>query len=196
MPEEIEVETEGLHEIIHEKKHEAEHAGQGQRTGWISGVAVTTAVVAAMAAIAALLAGDSVNQSLMLKSEASIKQTERSDQWSFYQAKDTRRFLAEAVVEILQSQPATPASAAGVVRYRSEAEHFKKEKEEIQRRANQLEKDAERLDEEAEKLHMAHERFAPAVTPSRAEASRARPARGGARVAVQQHLDLTSQQRE
>ena len=73
MPEEQEVDTEKLHEAIHEK---LEHEG-GQ---FLRRIALTTAVLAAFAAVASLEAGATVNEALVLKTEATRIQAEASDQ--------------------------------------------------------------------------------------------------------------------
>src|SRR4051794_38280034 len=151
MPEEPEIETENLHEMIHEKKEHAEHAGESrERRRWISGVAVTTAVIAALAAIAALEAGDTVNKALMYKSEASIKQTERSNQWMYYQAKGTREFMAKVGSDLMAAQAGPNASQELVEQYRAEAERYKGEKMEVQKGARKLEQQADELNEKAE----------------------------------------------
>src|SRR5579864_581431 len=80
VPEEVEIDTDDLNEEI---KEEVER--QGGRL--LRAIALTTALFAAMAAVAALLAGDTVNEALVLKTEATSLQAEASDQWSAYQAK-------------------------------------------------------------------------------------------------------------
>ena len=63
MPEDPEVETERLHEAIHNEL-------EREATTFLRRVAMTTAVLAALAAVAALLAGATVNEALVLKTEA------------------------------------------------------------------------------------------------------------------------------
>ena len=63
MPEGPEIETERLHEAIHE---EMEKEGGG----FVKQIALTTAILAAFAAVAALKAGATVNEALVLKTEA------------------------------------------------------------------------------------------------------------------------------
>src|SRR5262252_5947612 len=82
MPEGPEVETEKLRETI-EEEHEP---------GWesfLKKIALTTALFAALAAISALRAGATVNEALMLRTEA-------AHQWSFYQAKGIKAAVDEA----------------------------------------------------------------------------------------------------
>src|SRR5512144_3244575 len=89
MPEGPEVETEKLHEAIHE---ELEREGGS----FLKQIALTTALLAAFAAIAALEAGATVNEALVLKTEATRLQAEASDQWAFYQAKGIKAAVQEA----------------------------------------------------------------------------------------------------
>ena len=89
MPEGPEVETEKLHEAIQE---ELEHDGGG----FLKRIALTTAILAALAAIASLKAGATVNEALVLKTEATRLQAEASDQWAYYQAKGLKAAVQEA----------------------------------------------------------------------------------------------------
>src|SRR5450759_2041509 len=99
MPEEIEIDTDRLREKIDE---EVERAGGGRILRWIS---LTTAILAALAAIASLRAGATVNEALVLKTEATRLQAEASDQWAYYQAKGIKAAVQEA--------SATPWQASG-----------------------------------------------------------------------------------
>jgi len=89
MPEGPEVELEKVHEAIHE---EAERGGGA----FIKQIALTTAVFAALAAISSLQAGSTVNEALVLKTEATRLQAEASDQWAYYQAKGIKLAIQEA----------------------------------------------------------------------------------------------------
>src|SRR5438477_9063760 len=89
MPEGPEVETETLMEKIHE---EVEHEGGTL----LKRIALSTALFAALAAIAALKAGATVNEALVLKTEATRLQAEASDQWAYYQAKGIKAAVADA----------------------------------------------------------------------------------------------------
>src|SRR5712671_6440627 len=86
MPEASEIDTDRLRETIHEPP-----AGALLRN-----IALTTAVLAALGAIAALRAGGTVNEALVLKTEAARLQSEASDQWAYYQAKGIKANVEEA----------------------------------------------------------------------------------------------------
>ena len=89
MPEEIEVDTDKLHEEIHE---ELEREGGSM----LKMIALTTALFAALAAVAALRAGGTVNEALVMKTEATRLQAEASDQWAAYQAKGIKSTIQQA----------------------------------------------------------------------------------------------------
>ena len=63
MPEEIEIETKELREKVHDELER--EGGSLLRT-----IAMSTAIIAAFAAVAALRAGSTVNEALVLKTEA------------------------------------------------------------------------------------------------------------------------------
>ena len=89
MPEAPEIDTEKLHETIHEQVER-----EGSRL--LRGIALTTALLAALPAIAALRAGATVNEALVLKTEAARLQSEASNQWAYYQAKGVKAAVQEA----------------------------------------------------------------------------------------------------
>ena len=151
MPEGPEIETDKLHEAIHE---EIEKEGGG----FLKRIALTTAVLAAFAAIAALQAGATVNEALVLKTEATRLQAQASDQWAYYQAKG----LKAAV------QAATAASweAAGKpvpAKLHEQATRYVEEQAEIKKTAQEKEKERDEKSAEADHLLHRHHRFANAV---------------------------------
>src|SRR5262249_53900556 len=101
MPEDPEVDTDKLHEALHEER---------DREGWrfLKTIAVTTAVLAAFAAVASLQAGATVNEALVLKTEATRLQAEASDQWAYYQAKGIKMAVQEASQTAWQAIAKTP----------------------------------------------------------------------------------------
>jgi hypothetical protein len=92
MPEEPEIDTDKLRETIDEEIEK-----EGGRM--LRGIAMTTALLAALAAIASLQAGATVNEALVLKTEATRLQAEASDQWAYYQAKGIKAAVANAGAE-------------------------------------------------------------------------------------------------
>ena len=77
MPEGTEIDIERLQETIHEPPTDS----------LLRNIALTTALLAAFGAVASLHAGGTVNEALVLKTEAGRLQAEASDQWTYYRAK-------------------------------------------------------------------------------------------------------------
>jgi hypothetical protein len=151
MPEEPEVETEKLSEAIHE---EMEKEGGG----FLKRIALTTALLAAFAAVAALQAGSTVNEALVLKTEATRMQGEASDQWAYYQAKGVKAAVQEATRATWEAagRPAPADLAAQVARYA-------REQNEIRQAALEKEKQRDEKSAEADALLHHHHRFANTV---------------------------------
>ena len=151
MPEGPEIETERLHEEVRE---ELEREGGP----FLKRIAVTTAVLAALAAVAALHAGGTVNEALVLKTEATRLQAEASDQWAFYQAKGIKAAVQEASrtswLAIGKEPP--PGYAEAQRRYASEQAG-------IERTAREKEKARDEKEREADRLLHRHHGFADAV---------------------------------
>lgn len=87
MPEEIEIDTDKLRETIDDEI-------ERDSSRLLRTVALSTAVFAALAAITSLQAGSSVNEALMLKTEASVLQAKASDAWAYYQTRGIKAVLA------------------------------------------------------------------------------------------------------
>jgi hypothetical protein len=151
MPEGPEVETERLHEAIHE---ELEKEGGA----FLKRIALTTAILAALAAIAALRAGDTVNESLVLKTESTRLQAQASDQWAYYQAKGIKAAvqLASAASWKANGKSAPPEYDAAAARYTAEQDS-------IRDRARELERERDAKSSEADGLLRHHHAFAQSV---------------------------------
>src|SRR3954452_899927 len=121
MPEGPEVESEKLHEAIHEELEK-----EGGK--FLKGIALTTALLAAIAAIASLQAGTTVNEALVLKTEATRLQAEASDQWAYYQAKGLKAAIQQGARDpwLAAGKPAPPALEQSAQRYLHEQEEIKK----------------------------------------------------------------------
>ena len=151
MPEQPEVETEKLREAVAE---ELEREGGG----FLRSIALTTAILAAFAAVAALQAGGTANEALVLKTEATRRQAEASDQWAYYQAKGIKAAVAEAAAAAYGAAgKPVPAELTDRVR-RSPGEQ-----EEIRTKAEQKERERDARSAEADHLLHRHHGFANAV---------------------------------
>jgi hypothetical protein len=129
MPEGPEVETEKLHEAIHE---EVERQGGG----FVRAIALTTALLAALAALASLRAGATVNEALVLKTEAAVLQSKASDAWAYFQAKGIKGAVAEASRSAFDAAGREPPP-----RLEERARRYEKEQEEIKGEAQRRERD-------------------------------------------------------
>ncbi len=151
MPEGPEIETEKLRETIHE---EVEHEGGS----FLKRIALTTALLAALAAIAALRAGMTVNEALVLKTEAARLQAEASDQWAYYQAKGIKAAAAEAArTSWLAIDKEPPAE------YGEKQKRYGQEQKEIEKKAREFEQERDAKSSEADHLLHRHHGFANSV---------------------------------
>lgn len=151
MPEEIEIDTDKLHEAIHEEVER--EGGTLLRT-----IALTTALFAALAAVASLLAGSTVNEALALKTEATQLQAQASDQWAYYQAKGIKSVVLESQKGLLASgdKSVSPDLDKNIARY-------KDEQQDAQKKAQEFERKRDEKGAEADLLIHQHHYFAYAV---------------------------------
>ena len=151
MPEGPEIETENLHETI---KEELGHDGGS----FLKRIALTTAILAACAAVAALRAGATVNEALVLKTEATRLQAEASDQWAYYQAKGLKAAVQEAsAASWLAIGKEAPA------KFTEEQKRYKQDQVEIKKKAEEKEHERDEKSKEADYLLHKHHGFANTV---------------------------------
>jgi hypothetical protein len=151
MPEGPEIDTDKLRETIDE---EIERSGSSMLR-WVS---LTTALLAAIAAVASLRAGDTVNEALALKSDATRIQSQASDQWAYYQAKGIKGAVARA------SAVTWKAAGRPVPRDLEEtASRYDAEQNEIQAKAKELESERDAKEHAAAGLLEKHHHYADAV---------------------------------
>jgi Domain of unknown function (DUF4337) len=152
MPEDAEVETERLHEAIHDEL-------EREATTFLRRVAMTTAILAALAAVAALLAGATVNEALVLKTEAARLQTEASDTWAHYQAREIKAAIQEA-----ERQTWLAANRSPPAEIIEKAQHYEAERESLEQAAHALEHARDEKSREADQLLRRHDHYAYGVT--------------------------------
>ena len=114
--------------VEEELKESIEHA----KEPFDRNVALTMAVLAAVIAVVSV-AGQ------ILVTEELLGQQKASDQWSYYQAKDLRRYESEVARDTMA---ALNAGSAAVNRYTANAEKYDKERGEIQNEAKQMEEES------------------------------------------------------
>jgi hypothetical protein len=151
VPEEIEVETERIDEQI---KEQLEREGGSL----LKTIALTTALFAALAAVAALRAGGTVNEALLLKTEATRLQAEASDQWSAYQAKGIKSAIQQAAESSWIAQGKQPPTA-----FSDDRQRYAREQADLERVAREKERERDQRSLEADELLHRHHRFANSV---------------------------------
>src|ERR1700674_187776 len=109
---------------------------------WLQWLALSTALFAVLAAIASLKSGQLANESLLRMNEATLKQAQASDAWSYYQAKGIKQVTREAEVDLLS---ASRAPADAISKVSAEASRYKSEQEDIQKEARKLEQEQKEL---------------------------------------------------
>lgn len=151
MPEEIEIDTDKLRERIDEEIHK-------EGSGFLRWISLTTAMLAALAAIASLRAGATVNEALVLKTEATQLQAQASDQWAYYQAKGIKGAVSKGALAAWQAAgKEPPATLAG------EAARYAAQQDSIRLEAGRLEHVRDLRSNEADALLAQHEWYAASV---------------------------------
>ncbi len=151
MPEEVEIDIDKLDDEI---KEELEREGGTL----LKAIALTTALFAALAAIAALRAGGTVNEALVLKTEATRLQAEASDEWAAYQAKGIKSAIQQASESAWMVQGKQPPAS-----FAEERQRYAHEQAELQEVARAKERERNEKSSEADELLHHHHRFADSV---------------------------------
>lgn len=151
MPEEIELDTDKLRETI---DAEIEKSG-GAMLRW---VALITAILAAITAVVSMRAGSTVNEALVLESEATQLQARASDQWAYYQAKGIKGAIAaNAANAFAAAGRQIPDSLPAL------AKRYARDQAAIDSTARSLERERDARGREAEALLAQHHHYAFAV---------------------------------
>jgi hypothetical protein len=114
--------------VEEELKEQAEHA----KEPFDRNVALTMAVIAAVMAIVSV-AGQ------ILVTEELLNQQKASDQWSYYQAKDIRRYESDIARDMMAALSAGPAA---INKYAANMERYDKDRGDIQAEARKLEEES------------------------------------------------------
>lgn len=151
MPEEIEIDTDKLRETIDDEIEKS-----GGRMLRIT--ALATAILAAITAIASLRAGSTVNEALVLESEATQLQAQASDQWAYYQAKGIKGAVAANAAGAYAANGRTAPDSLLAL-----AARYTREQGDIQTEAKKLEQERDAKVVEANQLLEQHHHYAYAV---------------------------------
>ncbi len=152
MPEGPEFEAEALKETIDEEIERHEEP-------FLRWIALATAILATLAALASLKAGGTVNEGLVLKTEATRLQAQASDEWAYYQAKGIKAAVARGAAASWQAAgKAVPGTIDSIMAKEMRDQHT------VQDSARALERERDRASLEADHLLDLHHGFADAVT--------------------------------
>lgn len=151
MPEHPETSTEHLQELVREE-FEREGGALLRR------VALTSALFSVLAAVAALHTGETVNEALILKTEATRLEIRASDQWNYYQAKGLK-----AAVEGAARSAWLAAGKPVPKRLDEEQRRYKAQQADIRAHAEALEAQRDSKSRLADRLLTAHHGLANSV---------------------------------
>lgn len=131
-------------EIIEEHGHEG---GGHESNPWMLPVTVTLSIMAVLVAIVTLL-GHRTN------TEQIILQTQASDQWAYFQAKNIRAHEMQSVADMLGAFTVADHEKADALKekYLKDAERYEKEKEEISEKAKELEAERKLIGAKADRF--------------------------------------------
>lgn len=121
-----------MHEVL--EGHE-EHGGHEDSPFTIP-VSVTLSILAVLVAISTLMGHRSAKEELLL-------QTQETDQWAFYQAKNSGLHFMQLRLDLLETFPIADKDKAEQKREKAlkEAERYTKDKEEAKEKAEDLQKE-------------------------------------------------------
>jgi Domain of unknown function (DUF4337) len=139
MPHELGPETNELYEkvaeAVEEVKEELEHERSAQKKehGWLNLIGLSTGILAALAAIAAMQAGHFANEAMLTEIQA-------ANQWNYFQAKSTKRHIAQSTIVLLKSLDQTvPAkTTSDIIRLQTEQDQIQVKAEELEHEAHNL----------------------------------------------------------
>ncbi len=125
------------HEEVEEQVHHA-HDPFDRR------VAGTMAIIAALLAVVSVLGQH-------FQAEELLRQQQASDQWAYYQAKDIRRYIAQAEQDNLAQMK---AGSGPLGKYVQDSQKYRQQGAEIQDKARDLEKERDRSGRRAVRFHL------------------------------------------
>jgi hypothetical protein len=117
-----------MHEVLEE------HAHHHDEEPWTLPVAITISILAVLVAMATLMGHRSSIEVVLL-------QTQASDQWAYYQAKNIRLHEMQGVVDMLGVLTPGEMEKAGALRekYQKEIDRYEKDKDQISDKAKEFE---------------------------------------------------------
>jgi len=145
---EAELGIHGEHEMHggHEGHGGHEIHGEHAPTRFAKMVGVTVSVIGVILAVVTIA-------SHRAHTAAVIHRTEANDEWSYYQAKRTREYMADVASSLITTLAKDPADVRErVARYSKDHDHYQKDADSIQREAEARGKECEREETRALRL--------------------------------------------
>ena len=126
-----------------------EHAEEGAHHESLAPVTITMAIFAVLVAAVSLLGHRAHTEEL-------LHQTEATDQWAYYQAKDVRRHTYELFLDELSVFTLQNGDQVQMMRekYSKEAERYRGEQKEIEDKATELQNDVKREGRRADRFDL------------------------------------------
>jgi hypothetical protein len=117
-----------MHEVLEE------HAQHHEEEPWTLPVAITISILAVLVAMATLMGHRSSIEVVLL-------QTQASDQWAFYQAKNIRLHEMQSIADLIEVLDRGEKEKAEALRekYKKEIERYEKDKDQISEKAKEFE---------------------------------------------------------
>ena len=119
-----------MHEVLEE------HAHHHEEEPWTLPVAITISILAVLVAMATLMGHRSSIEAVLL-------QTQATDQWAYYQAKNSRMHQMQLDADMLGVLTPVDQEKAAALRekYQKEVERYENDKDEISEKAKEFEKE-------------------------------------------------------
>ncbi len=131
---------------LEELKEQAEHAKENPA---LAPVTLTMAILAVLVATVSLLGHRSSTEEIILQNKV-------TDQWSHYQAKNTRQQTEEMFADLAGVMAAKDGDAAAKVqeKYRARVERYNDEKKELESRGRELEQEFQRTHQTTDRFDL------------------------------------------
>jgi len=112
-------------------------------------VAVTMSILAVLVALATLLGHRASTEKILL-------QTEASDQWAYYQAKNIRLHEMQVAEDMFSSLTTVDKEKAAALteKYRKEVERYEKEKDDVSDKAKEFEAEREKVEKREDRYDL------------------------------------------
>jgi uncharacterized protein DUF4337 len=141
----------------HEVHEQVEHHQHAAHSPFDRRVAMTMTIVAAMLACMTMLGHRAHNETLRLGAEAGTLQTQASDKWSYYQAKNIREHEYKAYLQLVAVLAKDPMheekTKSAVADWSKQVAKYEAELPKLKEEAEELEKEAARLKAESHHHH-------------------------------------------